>query len=171
MGEDCPKAAKGKYHTIYPDPTNARFRSLGEKGGTIQVGPFSFLEGGYQVFTIGVAAEGPKRPKDWSVSAWGETGQVYVYGPSGTESASWGMSSHMAKYGAKNRPPLVIGDLKKIKKPNQDPEPPQVEVPNPVVPDPPKYSIKKDLKKTLDKKAAKAEGYLDEGLTVESHYC
>ena len=81
------------------------------------------------------------------------------------------MSSHMAKYGAKNRPPLVIGDLKKIKKPNQDDEPTPVEVPNPEVPDPPAYSIKKDLKKTLDKKAAKAEGYLDEGLTVESHYC
>ena len=47
MGEDCPKDAKGKMHTIYPDPTNARFRSHGEQGGTIQVGPFSFLEGGY----------------------------------------------------------------------------------------------------------------------------
>ena len=77
----------------------------------------------------------------------------------------------MATYGAKDRPDLVLKDLKKIKQPNQDDEPEPVEVPNPVVPDPPKYSVKKDLKKNLDKRAAKAADYLDEGESIESHYC
>ena len=81
------------------------------------------------------------------------------------------MGKTMSKYGAKDRPALVLKDLKKIKKPNQDDEPEPVEVPNPVVPDPPAYSVKKDLKKNLDKKVAKAAGYLDEGLSIESHYC
>ena len=119
MGKDCPKDAKDKYHTIYPSPTGSRLRMQGETGGTLQVGPYSFSENGYQVFSIGIVSEGSKRPKDWSVSAWGENGDVYVYGPTGAaESASWGMSSHMAKYGAKSKPALNTANLKKIKNPN-----------------------------------------------------
>ena len=81
-------------------------------------------------------------PKDWSLVAWGEDGDVFVYNLDGSESSHWAMGgSMMKKYGPKkDRPNFGIEGLKHIKIPNMPPPQKETVWPPERTPDPPKYS-------------------------------
>lgn len=72
------------HHSILPTPDDSMAFLKANKGGTLQIGPFAMKAGEYETFSIAVAPDN-KRPADWSIVAWGESGQVFVYNADGTE--------------------------------------------------------------------------------------
>ena len=102
MPRSC-KDAERKYHAIYPSPVGEIAETSANYGGTIQVGPFAMNAGEYQTFSL-TLAHNNKRPADWSVVAWGETGQVYVYNADGSETQHWARGPSMKKFGVESRP-------------------------------------------------------------------
>ena len=75
-------------------------------------------------------------PTDWSLVAWGESSEVYVYNDDGSESEHFAKSERMKQYGPKDKPALDLSKLKKFDWLLQ-PEPTEPEeVPDPQVPKP-----------------------------------
>ena len=128
------------YHSIQPLPNEDWAFLEANEGGTTQIGPFSMKAGEYETFSIAVAPDN-RRPADWSIVAWGESGQVFVYNADGTETQHWARSESMKKIGVQGtRPKFDSSKLKQMARPNQETPPDKPDVPNPVTPDPPKFN-------------------------------
>ena len=91
MPESCTEDAVRRWHTIYPNPYGEGARMRGSTGGTQQAGPYIFEKDSYQTFYVTLALQGD-RPSDWSASAWGDTGPVYVYNDNGDQGDHFPMS-------------------------------------------------------------------------------
>lgn len=104
-------------------------------GGSLEVGPFDFTANGFQTFTIGMHfpdLNGDK-VKDWSLVAWGESGDVYVYNTDGSATDDWGKSASMRRLGPNDKPSTWNAAGKTaIKMPNKKAEK-LTKVPNPPV--------------------------------------
>ena len=75
-----------------------------KKGGTIQLGPYNFDADTFQTFTLGLNWQGTYHPHDWSVTVYGQSGDVFVYNLDGSKTMEWGKSRSMAKLGPKSKP-------------------------------------------------------------------
>ena len=92
-------------YAIYPSPEGSVMQGDAKKGGSRQIGPFDFTADGFQTFTVGMQFIGlNNQVKDWSLVAWGESGDVYVYNLDGSKTDDWGKSANMRKLGPNNKP-------------------------------------------------------------------
>ena len=58
-------------------------------------------------------------PKDWSLVAWGEHGDVFVYNANGSASSHWAMGDSMKKLGPQGAKPIFSTEgLTEMKMPN-----------------------------------------------------
>lgn len=112
-------------------------QGLAKKGGSLQIGPFDFTADGFQTFTIGMQFTGlNNKVKDWSLVAWGENSDVYVYNLDGSATDDWGKSTSMRELGPNNKPAKWVPAGKTaIASPNRKAEK-LTEVPNPKTPKP-----------------------------------
>ena len=84
-------------------------------GGTTQLGPYAFTKDSYQTVYIALNFNAQNtRPKDWSISAWGETGPVYVYNDDGSATAHYAKGEKMSKVGPKSKPAFDAAKLTKL---------------------------------------------------------
>ena len=85
------------------------------RGGTDQFGPYAFTSNSYQTVYIALNLNARNtRPKDWSISAWGETGPVYVYNDDGSATAHYAKGEKMSKVGPKSKPAFDAAKLTKL---------------------------------------------------------
>ena len=129
---------------FFPTPWGSRMnletKKKGEttaqyRGGTDQFGPYAFTKDSYQTVYIALnfSSHNP-RPKDWSISAWGESGPVYVYNDDGSASAHYAKGEAMSKIGPKSKPTLDLKKLTKLDNENQPRAADKVEVANDKIP-------------------------------------
>ena len=122
-------------HVIYPTPNNVEHHLPAGQGGTAQLGPFNFQANSYQTFTVGLNFSGTKIPKDWSVTAWGENGNVFVYNADSSATDNFGRSPSMQKLGPQKKPAKWEEKGKKPLDMAKQPKPQKLtEVKNPTTP-------------------------------------
>ena len=88
------------------------------RGGNWSEGPYDFTANSYQTFDVMFALPGDQ-PKDWSFTAYGEKGPVYVYADDGQESRHFAKSATMQKIGPKSKPAFNKASLTAIPDPNK----------------------------------------------------
>ena len=105
MPDACSKnVPENKYHVIHPSPTGSIKKANVNRGGTTQLGPFNFDADTFQTFTLGLNWQGTHHPHDWSITVYGQSGDVFVYNLDGSKTMEWGKSASMAKLGPKSKP-------------------------------------------------------------------
>ena len=157
MPDGCMSQNRDATNFLYPTPNRRWEMVASDYGGMMQAGPYAFEADTYLTVSIALQLSGDV-PKDWSVVAWGESGDVFVYNVDGSESSHWAMGDSMKRFGAQTKPAFSTEGLTELKLPNMNSQPKQTVVPNPVTPDPPKIDPVKKFRSWIPT-AANGAGY------------
>ena len=76
-------------HYFKPTPQGGWFAHSCKNGGPLQLGPYNFKANEYQDFEVHFEVGDRTNPADWSLVAWGESGDVFVYPKDGVKSSAW----------------------------------------------------------------------------------